>query len=687
MGIPVGSTIDLMQIATPASSPAAGKQLLYVKSDGKVYTKTSAGVESLVGPDSTAGLGAVDLTTAQSVGGQKTFTSSPIITNSLNIQGATVNSIEIGRVDGTASTPFIDMHSGATASDYDSRIIASGGTGVNGAGTLNLTAATVIAGGQLQEASNRVYSAGNKVPLSSLIATGSPTASNFLRGDGSWAVGNIATQDETVSLSTNTETIDFQGDGVSAALFSGSRVVVSVPGVTNTRALLTANVNLNSLTNVIDGVTLVNGDKVLVVGQTTSAQNGIYTATGVSGGLMQLVRSVGYDTSVLISKCGPCEVQSGTTYGGTCWLTNFKGTDILGTTNMPWTVVWAPSLPIAGAILLAPSSTFNQPQYLTPSTQGYFVGSASTPNFTNIPNNQQALLSPFKDWCRVATTGPITLSGTQTIDGIGVVSGDRVLVKNQASALTNGIYVVSGGAWSRALDADTAIELGGAIVSISAGTANGSMLYRTTFKGSNVLGTDAVDWWQLVDVLSGDLRYAPLNTNPPGSMMMWMTATAPTGWIFANGQSTASFPNLATIFGATVPDMRGLFPMGAAAVANGLGNIAGGQANMPQHQHVMSNHTHGTSALSATTTGSSHNHPYDVSATAGTSNATIMRGTATVASSGIAAAFNPNMQTHTHSISGSTDGPTAANTGNAGTGTTPDDNRPPFLQVNFIIKT
>ena len=54
--------------------------------------------------------------------------------------------------------------------------------------------------------------------------------------------------------------------------------------------------------------------------------------------------------------------------------------------------------------------------------------------------------------CLVATVGSITLSGTQTIDGIFVNNGDRVLVKNQSPASANGIYVVSEGAWSRAVD-------------------------------------------------------------------------------------------------------------------------------------------------------------------------------------------------------------------------------------------
>ena len=59
-----------------------------------------------------------------------------------------------------------------------------------------------------------------------------------------------------------------------------------------------------------------------------------------------------------------------------------------------------------------------------------------------------------KDSVRVATTANITLSGTQTIDGVSVVADDRVLVKNQTDASENGIYVCAAGAWSRADDAD-----------------------------------------------------------------------------------------------------------------------------------------------------------------------------------------------------------------------------------------
>ena len=54
-----------------------------------------------------------------------------------------------------------------------------------------------------------------------------------------------------------------------------------------------------------------------------------------------------------------------------------------------------------------------------------------------------------KDSVRIATTANITLSGEQTIDGVSVVAGNRVLVKDQSTGSQNGIYLcVDGGSWT-----------------------------------------------------------------------------------------------------------------------------------------------------------------------------------------------------------------------------------------------
>lgn len=100
---------------------------------------------------------------------------------------------------------------------------------------------------------------------------------------------------------------------------------------------------------------------------------------------------------------------------------------------------------------------------------------------------------------KAATTANITLSGTQTIDGIALVAGDRVLVKDQTTASENGIYIVAAGAWSRAADADVASELTGAMVAVDQGTVNGGLTYDNDFKSTDTLGTTAMNWNRVID--------------------------------------------------------------------------------------------------------------------------------------------------------------------------------------------
>jgi hypothetical protein len=93
-----------------------------------------------------------------------------------------------------------------------------------------------------------------------------------------------------------------------------------------------------------------------------------------------------------------------------------------------------------------------------------------------------------------ATTANITLSGLQTLDGVTVVAGDRVLVKNQSTASQNGIYLASSTAWSRALDADVWNDLISAITFVETGsTQSGSAWYCTAQPGGTI-GTTAVNW-------------------------------------------------------------------------------------------------------------------------------------------------------------------------------------------------
>lgn len=98
-----------------------------------------------------------------------------------------------------------------------------------------------------------------------------------------------------------------------------------------------------------------------------------------------------------------------------------------------------------------------------------------------------------KQSVKAATTANITLSGTQSIDTISVIAGDRVLVKNQTSAAQNGIYIVAAGAWTRSLDANSAMELIGASVFVEQGTTNSDTMWVQT-TDNITLDTTSLTW-------------------------------------------------------------------------------------------------------------------------------------------------------------------------------------------------
>lgn len=91
---------------------------------------------------------------------------------------------------------------------------------------------------------------------------------------------------------------------------------------------------------------------------------------------------------------------------------------------------------------------------------------------------------------RVATTVNITLSGAQTIDGVSIIAGDRVLVKNQSTGADNGIYVAAAGAWSRSADANVSAEVtSGMFTFVTEGTAAGNTGWALTTDDPIVLDT------------------------------------------------------------------------------------------------------------------------------------------------------------------------------------------------------
>jgi hypothetical protein len=102
----------------------------------------------------------------------------------------------------------------------------------------------------------------------------------------------------------------------------------------------------------------------------------------------------------------------------------------------------------------------------------------------------------WKEPVRAASTANLTLSGTQTVDGVALIAGDRVLVKDQSTGSQNGLYVVAAGAWSRAADLDADAEALLATVLVSEGTTLGNTQWTLTTDGPITVGTTALTWTQ-----------------------------------------------------------------------------------------------------------------------------------------------------------------------------------------------
>lgn len=173
------------------------------------------------------------------------------------------------------------------------------------------------------------------------------------------------------------------------------------------RAVASGNITLANLPT-IDGVALANGDRVLVAGQTDSAQNGVYVA-GAGAWIRASAESV----------------MSGLAHG-IAWKVN-EGS---GNKDSLWVALNDPGLTLGTAALVF--------------------------------KRMDVAIAKLHDPVQAVATGNISLSGLQTIDGVALGINDRVLVTAQSDPARNGIYTAGLLSWSRATAEDTAAKLAAA---------------------------------------------------------------------------------------------------------------------------------------------------------------------------------------------------------------------------------
>jgi phage-related tail fiber protein len=231
----------------------------------------------------------------------------------------------------------------------------------------------------------------------------------------------------------------------------------------------TGNITLSG-TQTIDGVGVVAADRVLVRAQTTPSENGIYSVSAGAWTRAFDCAATGDITPALV-----VQVKAGNTYNDIFFTSST--TPVINTD--PVTFVQLSGVPGSATPLV--------------DSGGGAVGTSV--KFAREDHVHPAASGPIKTICRVATTANITLSGTQTIDGVGVVAGNRVLVKNQSTASQNGIYNCAAGAWTRSTDADATGELTPeTLVLTQEGTLFADRMWKITNDTNPNIGSDSITW-------------------------------------------------------------------------------------------------------------------------------------------------------------------------------------------------
>jgi hypothetical protein len=201
------------------------------------------------------------------------------------------------------------------------------------------------------------------------------------------------------------------------------------------------------------------------------------------------------------------------------------------------------------------------------------------------------------DWkasVRAATTSNVTLASDlengDTLDGVTLATGNRILVKNQSTGSENGIYVVAAsGAPTRSTDADTDAELtSNFAVFVEEGTANADQGYVLTNDGAITVGTTALTFTQftgLGQITAGDgltKTGNTINVNPGTGINITSDQVTNTGVLSIAGtanQITASASTGAiTLSGPQ--DLHSAATPTFAGVNAGSGNVTAGSITL-----------------------------------------------------------------------------------------------------------
>ena len=151
----------------------------------------------------------------------------------------------------------------------------------------------------------------------------------------------------------------------------------------------------------------------------------------------------------------------------------------------------------------------------------------------NVENSLFGTAVGFDKSVRVATTTAGTLATSfengDIVDGITLLTGDRILIKNQASGIENGIYTVNAtGAPTRTEDFDIGSSANGIFASVVVGTTNNKTQWIcTNTSGSDIIGTNALIFEELT---TNNAQLLTFSATGPASDIDISAGTTPITW-------------------------------------------------------------------------------------------------------------------------------------------------------------
>lgn len=411
------------------------------------------------------------------------------LSGNVQIQTAGTAALSIGRVDGTSSTPYIDFNSGATAIDYDSRIIASGGTGTSGQGNLAFYAgastftgnATVTGDLTVTGGDVTLGAAGTATTIKTLATTGASsgsltistgnTTSAGTSGNISIDVGNGATGDGSISI----------GDTYASAITIGKT------GTTTTiNGTLSAAISAAGLTGTIPDTVL--GNSTVYIGTTAVALNrtsanlaltGITSLTGGTGTTSLLIESA--DTSgvasgsVLVTSGEATSATAGTVKvdTGSNGVPGSGGANVsIGTTNASSVTIGRSGITttIQGTLSATVSNATNAASSDTVKTVATASNASFYPTFVDANNGTATSETVYTDAGLVYNPS----SNTLTIGGNLVVGGVSIQVEGATDNSFETLLTVTDPTADRTItfpDADGTVALTSGVVTSVTGTS------------------------------------------------------------------------------------------------------------------------------------------------------------------------------------------------------------------------